>query len=235
MTDDAAEATSVPERTGFLSRFAPKPSGPLSDQDLRGRMRTLDPLERKWGFGVGAVPLLVALILMPRVLHNTPGTAPWRVVNKHCLKPGHLVGGAGSACVVNVTFTPGHYALEFGLLVVLGAVIMFAVWKSMRVLAAVASIFSGLATGLVGLLAILYGAWLLLRSWRLQRYGVTDGASVRKVATERASERRAAKKLSPSSSERRESKRSAASIATTGTKPVTSSKRYTPKAKPRKR
>jgi Flp pilus assembly pilin Flp len=123
---------------------------------------------------------------------------------------------------VPVTFTPGHYAIEFGLLVVLGAVILFGVWRSMRVLVAVASLFSGFASGLLGLLSIFYGAWLLLRSWRLQRYGVTDGASVRKVATERATERREAKKAP-------------ATPAASGPQPVTSSKRYTPKAKPRKR
>lgn len=183
-------------------------------------MRTLDPLERKCGWAVGALPLVIAALLLPHVLHNTPGTAI-KSLAKGAKCP---VALTDKTCVVAVTYTPGHYALEFGLLVVLGAVITFAVWRSMRVLVAVASIFSGLATGLIGILSVLYGAWLLLRSWRLQRYGVMDGASVRKVAAERATERRDVKKATAS-----------AKVASSGPKPVDSSKRYTPKAKPRKR
>jgi hypothetical protein len=181
-------------------------------------MRTLDVLERKWGFGIAAIPLVIALVLLPRVLHNTPGTASTKFVLHHCL-PAHHVG---ALCVVPVIFTPAHYALEFGLLVFMGAVLLLGVWRSMRVLVAVASIFAGLATGFVGLVPIFYGAWLLLRSWRLQRYGVTDGASVRKVVAER-------------SKEKREAKKAPAPAGDPGARPVTQSKRYTPKAKPRKR
>jgi hypothetical protein len=177
-------------------------------------MRTLDPVERKWGFAVGAVPLVVALVNL--AVHAKVSVLKPLVLGR-CLAPGHLVGKSCTELVTQKASVP-----EVALLAFLGIVIMLSVWRSMRTLVAVATIFAGLASGLLGIVSIFYGGWLLLRSWRLQRYGVKDGAGVRKVATERAAVKREAKK-------------SPLKLDAAGTKPVTSSKRYTPKAKPRKR
>jgi hypothetical protein len=182
-------------------------------------MRTLDVVERKWGFAVGAVPLIAALVTLAA---KTKVNAQEKLVHGHCIAPGKFVpiGTHGAkSCLEPVLLKPSVPGIV--LLVVLGLVIMLAVWRSMRVLVAVTTIIAGLASGLLGIFAIFYGAWLLLRSWRLQRYGVTDGASVRKVVTERAAEKR-------------ETKKAPASVVASGAKPVTQSKRYTPKAKPRK-
>jgi hypothetical protein len=182
-------------------------------------MRTLDVVERKWGFAVGAVPLIAALVTLAA---KSTVNVQEKLVHGRCLAPGKLVpiGTHGVKCLEPVLLKPSVPGIV--LLVVLGLVIMLAVWRSMRVLVAVTTIFAGLASGLLGIFAIFYGAWLLLRSWRLQRYGVTDGSSVRKVVTERAAEKREAKKAP-------------ATDVASGAKPVTQSKRYTPKAKPRKR
>ena len=165
--DDAQDEPSAPERVGFLSRFAPKPSGPLADDELRGRMRTLDPVERKWGFAVGAVPLVVALVNL--AVHAKVSVLKPLVLGR-CLAPGHLVGKSCTELVTQKASVP-----EVALLAFLGIVIMLSVWRSMRTLVAVATIFAGLASGLLGIVSIFYGGWLLLRSWRLQRYGVKDG------------------------------------------------------------
>jgi hypothetical protein len=225
---DVTDATPAPARGGFLGRLAPKPTAPMSDNELRQSMRTLDPLERKIGWVVGALPLLLALILSPDVLHNTPGTAI-KVLKKgqHC--PVKLTG---TTCVVSVTNHPSQYALQFSFFVAIGLIILFGVWRSKRVLVAVASLFAGLGTGVTGILSIFYGGWLLLRSWRLQRYGVSDGASVRAIAVERSKERRE-NRGAPRTP--RTSRKASTTATTAGPKPPQSSKRYTPKAQPRKR
>lgn len=228
--DDASNAPSAPARGGFLSRLAPRPTAPMSDDDLRQSMRTLDPLERKIGWVVGALPLLLALILSPEILHNTPGTAI-KLLKKgqHC--PVKLTG---TTCVVSVTHHPSQYALQYSFLVAIGLIILFGVWRSKRVLVAVASLFAGLGTGVTGILSIFYGGWLLLRSWRLQRYGVSGGAAVRAMAVERSKERRENRTTSRTPRMSRMSGKSSTTAAD-GPKPPQSSKRYTPKAQPRKR
>lgn len=210
----------MPRRRGLLAQLAPKPGSPVPDGEMRTRMRTLDPLERKIGWVVGALPLLLAVITLPNVLHDTPTTALEKLVKGRCLAPGHLVG---KSCIVHTVYTPAHFALYFALYLVLAAVILFAVWRSLRVLVAVASLFAGLATSVLGVLSVFYGAWLLLRSWRLQRYGVADGASVRKIAVERTAQRRETKRTAPDK------------VTASGPRPATQSKRYTPKAKPKQR
>jgi len=70
-----------------------------------------------------------------------------------------------------------------------------------------------------------YGGWLLARSWRMQRYGTTDSKEVRELATERAEAKRAARRAGKGGGTDRVVPRSG----------VTASKRYTPRAKPRRR
>jgi hypothetical protein len=219
-SEDATDATSTPERTGILSRLAPKPSAPLSDRELGGRMRSLDVTERKWGFAVAVIPILSALIsqYVPDRQNELV-----KLVHGHCLAPAHIVD---KSCVALMRLAPS-VPLD-ATRAILGVIIVVVVWQSLRSLVIVATILAGLASGLLGILAVGYGAWLMVRSWRLQRYGVTDAASARKLSIERSKERRETKKVTKENR--------GATTTSSGPRPVEASKRYTsPKAKPKKR
>jgi hypothetical protein len=97
------------------------------------------------------------------------------------------------------------------------------------------TIFMGLFAGIAGfryspiifICGMGYAVWLLVRSWRLQRYGVKDSKSVRKIAVERAEARK---------EERRTTRQTGATPRPTGKPAPTPSKRYTaPKSKPRRK
>ena len=80
--------------------------------------------------------------------------------------------------------------------------------------------------GLFGFAFIFLGGWLMLRAWRINKYGTTNSKAIAREAAAR-----------PRGRERKEAARSASksSSSPAGRKPPTASKRYTPKAPPRKK
>jgi len=217
----------APERTSLSSKLTSAFSSGSSsggDAEVRDRMRTLDPLERKWGLGGAAITLVLAAIFIPSLLHNTTQTLTTSPTKSGRCPVGYQL--VGHVCESHVVHHPSEYVLRFTLLAVLGLLLLASVWFSKRTLTVFISFLTGLAAGTVGLLLIFYGGWLLVRSWRLQRYGATDAATVRKVAGERAAAKREAKKTGTAT----------AAVATPSAKAApTPSKRYTPKSKPRRR
>jgi hypothetical protein len=227
VTDDDDAPPEEGRRSKRSSLFSPSAEQELSDPELRERMRTLDPTERKWGFGVAGLALVFSLLVIPSLLHNTTRAVSQTFNRAKCLREGDVWSATTKTC--SKLYHPADFVLVFVLLIVVGCVLLFAVWRSMRALTIFTAIFVGLAatlvTGVIGIAAIGYGAWLLMRSWRLQRYGAKDSKTVRRVATERADERREAK---------RAAKQSPSGSVPSKTS-VTPSKRYTPKSKPRRK
>jgi hypothetical protein len=222
VSDEAAEersAPEVPKRWRFLRPSAPTPP----DDDTRQRIRTLDDTERKFGFAGVALILAVAALFIPSLLHNTKQTYTAKAVKGACPpgwdKPVH------DTCTNIVIQHPSDFVFRFVAILALGLLLLYAVWASKRTLVVFTSFLCGLAAGTLGLLLLFYGGWLLLRSWRVQRYGTTNSREIRSMATERAAERREAKR----------SARTPQASPSPGKGPVTASKRYTPKAKPRRR
>jgi hypothetical protein len=228
VTDDEDAPPATPRRSWRSSLFTPTAEQELSDPELRERMRTLDTTERKWGFGASGFVLVLSLLLVPSLLHNTKVAATGKPNRTGCADIGDVWSVAKKTCYH--VYHPSDFILEFTLLVVIGAVLLFAVWKSMRALTIFTALFIGLAAifvgvVIVGFVALAYGGWLLTRSWRLQRFGAKDSKTVRKVAAERAEDRKEAKAAAKASPAR-------AGVAKTS---VTQSKRYTPKSKPRRK
>jgi hypothetical protein len=228
VTDDEDATLATSRRSWRSSLFTPTAEQELSDPELRERMRTLDTTERKWGFGASGFVLVLSLLLVPSLLHNTKVAASGKPTRAGCADIGDVWSVAKKTCYH--VYHPSDFVLEFILLVVIGAVLLFAVWKSMRALTIFTSLFIGLAAifvgvVIVGFVALAYGGWLLTRSWRLQRFGAKDSKTVRKVASERAEERKEA---------RAEAKASPAGAGAAKSS-VTPSKRYTPKSKPRRK
>jgi len=117
-----------------------------------------------------------------------------------------------------------------GVILVICAIGFSALWKRKRTLVAFALFLVGFAftifIGLAGFAFIALGGWLMLRAWRLSKYGTTDSKVIRRVAA-----------TQPRGRQRKEAARSTSKAASTpaGRKPPSASKRYTPKAPARKK
>ena len=120
-------------------------------------------------------------------------------------------------------------ALIGGVLLVLCVIGFFALWKRKRTLLAFVLFLIGFALTqfiqLFGFAYIFLGGFLLLRAWRLNKYGTTDSKLIRQRATQ------------PRGRQRKEATRAASKTASApgARKPPTASKRYTPKSAPRKK
>ena len=233
MTDEEEGLLPAERRRPRLpSLFTPSADAASVDPDLGERMRTLDTTERKWGFGASAFVLALSCLLIPSLLRTTSSVTKEKLNQTACIINHYTWIPKTKSCELIHLYHPSDFALEFVLLVVIGSVLLFAVWRSMRALTIFTSIFVGLAAlfvgiVIVGFLAMGYGFWLLTRSWRLQRFGAKDSRTVRKVSMERSEERREAKREA-----RQSGSRSTPATIKSGPTP---SKRYTPKSKPRRR
>ena len=231
MPDDDAPAAPAGQPSFFSTIFSSKRSrGAVDDPELRERMRTLDPTERKWGFGAAGLTLAVGAIFIPSLLHNTNETVTAAPVKGACTLP-YTYNHATKLCEHVVVHHPSEFILEFSLLVGLGLVLLFAVWKSMRSLVIFTSVFIGLATRLspIGLIPLAFGVWLFIRSWRLSRYGTKNSKEVRQVATQRTAAKREAKRAGTAQVD------PLVKSAPTPSKRYTPSKRTTAKSKPRRK
>lgn len=177
-------------------------------------MKGLDELEVKWsvlGFIVAVVmPIAVAIYVASQ--HRTTK------VDK-----------------ANVTVLPD--ALLFG-----GAVLVICIFGLValrlrkRTMVAFALMLSGLglANDLllpVGLGLVVLGGWLMLRAFRINRYGTANS----KAAARRAADRPRGRSASPSSSRTAGSASKSSGKTSTAARAPTANKRYTPKSAPRKK
>ena len=106
-----------------------------------------------------------------------------------------------------------------------------ALWKRKRTLLAFVLFLIGFALTqfiqLFGFAYIFLGGFLLLRAWRLNKYGTTDSKVIRREAAARPRGRQRKEAAAATSSK--------TASAPGARKPPTASKRYTPKAAPRKK
>ncbi len=218
-----ANETDAPKPRGvqglFAAIFTPKnPNATQSEAETRERIRTLDETERKWGWAAAALPLALSISDLFIKYKVAPITA--KPDNGHCVSGFRLVK---SLCTQIHTTSALQSLWVTGVIFVLGLVLLYGVWRSKRSFAAFSSFLAGIASGTLGLILVFFGGWLLVRAWRIQRYGAADGKTVRKVSMERAAERKAAKKAG------------ATETLPSGKVVPPPSKRYTPKAKPKKK
>jgi hypothetical protein len=184
-----------------------EPGEVIPPEGRKAAMSSLDPLEYKWSFRALVLGTIAAVAL------------PLYVVSQNRISK----DGKNSIAVA-----PDAWLVMAALL--LFCVIGFlALWKRKRTLVAFSLFLIGfgatLFVGLVGFAFIAFGGWLMLRAWRMNRYGTTNAKAVAREAAAR-----------PRGKERKD-KVSAKSPAPgpAARKPPTASKRYTPKAAPRKK
>jgi hypothetical protein len=194
----------------------PKPSGDadgsqiIPSEDRKTVMRSLDPQEVKLTFWAFALAIVAGIAIPAYILATDKITKAGK----------HSISVAPDALWLGAVIL----ACSIGGLIFL--------WKRKRTLVAFLLFLVGfgftLFIGLIGFVFILVGGWLMLRAWRINRYGTTNAKLIRQEAARRPRGKAAA-------SSPRASSKGKASSQPGVRKPPTASKRYTPKAPPRKK
>ncbi len=195
----------------------------------------LDNLEQKIGYAGAAVSVLLALVFIPRLLKNTFLTVTSNPTAKNvCAKGYHLVG---SQCQKRELTHPSAWIIQFVVFLLFGVAIAAFSYYRRRPGLIVATMLLGFAsqpllatTTPTGVVFLAFGSWLLIRAYRLHKYGdaTFKGSNVR--ARERAQERRVARAAGSGRVTRSSrASRSSSTPTTTTVRTPAASKRYTPK------
>jgi hypothetical protein len=211
---DNADTPAVTPTPRF-SLFGKRPTG----EATRAQVVGLDRLERNLGFFAAFIGFLASSFAFKNYItgKSTSFVETAKPNAKHLCQSGyHLVT---SLCEKTVTQSHGYWAFQFWGLFGMALLVGFASWRRNRPMLIVVSLLVGVIAGSAGLLFIGLGAWLLIRAFRMQRYGDPTFKGSNAVARSRAQARPPRQKRS----------------ATEVTSPVraapTQSKRYTPKKK----
>jgi hypothetical protein len=188
------------------------PQGVLSPADRRQAMTGLNAMEVKWSKAGLAIAAVIGAVIVVYLAADHPTR---KVTEKvHGVTHTHLVPLSATYLLV------GAIVIGFCILGFEG------IRRKRRTLVVFALFIDGFAFTLIepplGLVLILLGGWLMLRAYRIQKYGTPNA----KLAAREAAAR-------PPRRERKQAAR--APVKPTGHKPPTANKRYTPKAAPRKK
>jgi hypothetical protein len=144
-----------------------------------------------------------------------------------CAKGFHLV----KTLCQEVTHTSrSEWEVRVLFIAVVALCILFFALRRKRAGVACFAIFLGLGLGIsTGLVFFLLGAWLIVRAYRLQKYGDASFFGSNRVAKETGQAKRADRAT------RASAKNETAPAPSKSTAPPSASKRYTPKKPPRRR
>jgi hypothetical protein len=190
----------------------------------------MDPVERKVSFFGVAVAMAISLVSLSAWIKKTPVITTQKFVKgKAC--PSSFPKHHLDFCEHILTASASYWATRFLFIFVVALLILLFTWRRKRAGVACFACFLGIGLGIAGVVFVFLGAWLIVRAFRLQRYGEAGWSASNKVAREMAQARREGRTVTPKAS-----KTTAAPAAIPGpVAPPTASKRYTPKQKPRKR
>jgi hypothetical protein len=200
--------------SGYLSQSAqPKAKAAaeaaqaMTPAERRAAMSGLDANELKWS----KAGLVLATVIGGFLTYYLAAKHPTRAVKVH-----------GHTTQVPISES---WILVYGAVLLFCAIGFIGVWKRKRTLVIFSIMISGFAitefSAPIGFAFIVLGGWLLLRAYRLQRYGTANARGVARVAATR-----------PPKQNR---KAAAAAAKSTTPKPPSANKRYTPKAAPRRK
>jgi hypothetical protein len=195
----------------------------------------LDKIERGVSFVAAAIALLLAAIEVPHLLKNTyvKDTLNKAKSKPYCTKPYHLV--ANMCQHMRLTHPSAWWPQFLEIIIFAGAIIIFALIHK-RVGVVVASLILWLALSATGLPFLFVAGWLMVRAFRLQKWGDPTFSGSNRAAREQAKARKEGREVTPRAPRRAKgSKASTEPVVTRPAAPPAPSKRYTPKQKPRKR
>ena len=207
-----------PSENGPKPRFSllgKQSSGPVTRQQVVG----LDKLERNLGYFAAFIAFVSSSLAFKNYVSGkaTSYIQTAKPSAKHLCQSGYHLNNAIATCEKVITQTHAYWTFQFWGLFGMSLLVAFAAWRANRPMLIVVSLLVGVIAGAAGLLFIGGAAWLLIRAFRLQRYGNPTFKGANNVARSRAQNRPPRQK------------RGAAAEAVV-TKPTpTPSKRYTPK------
>jgi hypothetical protein len=222
---------------GFLpqAKKAPadtEPHGPMSDAQKRRAILGLDKRERQVGLIGSALAALIALTTtVPYVLKPKTAVNQTLPANKNhtCSVQHFTFDKATGKCNGKVVYSLDHWVFALVLLLVFALAIFVTVRIGRRGPLGFTTLMAGLAyetqVGVLGLPFIAAGGWLLIRAWRVQRYGSPMGTKTNPTGERRPPPARAER---PTRAKKSKSK----TPEPTGPAP---NKRYTPKAQTKKK
>jgi len=189
----------------------------------------LDNLERGISLFGSCIALVLALVTAIEWARNLPTiTTNKYVASKGCTKayPKHV----GEFCEHVLRTTRSEWEVKFFFILIVALCLLFFTLRRKRAGVACFAVFLGLGLGLgSGLVFLFLGVWLIVRAYRLQKYGVAGMLSSNRIAKELGD----AKREGRSPKVATESDGAAATVKPAT--PPSASKRYTPKKPPRKR
>ncbi len=207
--------------SGAGSSLSPVSDVSLEDSSPRRFPRwgslNLDKLERRFSLGGSVVALISTLFFVPHLLHNTVVTQTQTPSLHHTCSLGYTL--VKSTCEKSVLYHPKDYLVVFLGLLILGAAIGVAALRRSRPAVAVFSLLLGFLSGAAGILYFGLAGWLLVRGWRIHKFGDPSF----KGAASAARAQRAERVREP------RTPRSRRSSAPSMPKGPDASKRYTPK------
>jgi hypothetical protein len=195
----------------------------------------MDNIERGVSFFAAAIALILAAVLVPHLLKNTfvKDTAKKALKKPYCTKPYHLVV---STCQhLRLTHPSAWWPQFIEIMVFAAAIIIFALIRK-RVGVVVAGLILWLALSAAGLPFLFVSGWLMVRAFRLQKWGDPTFSGSNREAREQAKARKEGREVTPRAPRATRGSKASADVSTPrAIAPPAPSKRYTPKQKPRKR
>ena len=266
LTDDPEEPVAAPSWKERLTAPFVRPPGtaaapaskaperPPTDREVGERIKLIDPLERRVGT-IGVV-IGVVLVLAERARYlikpSTPVSTSVARVGKHC--PAHFTYQSVSGhmmCVGNVVYSRSHWIEDTLVLLLFPLAMYISLRLGKRAPLGFTALLTGFAFGttfgVLGFPFLLGGGWLLLRAYRVQKFGSPTAKAAIEGYTPKTRRQKQAEAAAASSAAKpgakpgaprtasRRGKKDVAKTTPTGRPVPEQNKRYTPKAPPKKK
>jgi hypothetical protein len=150
----------------------------------------LDPLERGISIFGASIAFVLAIVTAVEWKRNLPTITTTKYkAGKAC--PTAFPTHVNTLCEHIVKTTRTEWEVKFFFIVIVAACIMFFALRRKRAGVATFAVFLGLGLGLgSGLVFFFMGAWLIMRAYRLQKYGIPTMMGSNRVAREMAQARK---------------------------------------------
>ncbi len=188
----------------------------------------IDPLERKITlFGVG-----IAFVMSLGSVYGWVKNSPTLLTSK---KVAHQACAAGyhqvlTLCEKRIPGSKADWALQFGYIFVCAVLMLIFALRRSRTGVIFASLMLGLRLGMAGIVFLYVGIWLLIRAYRLQRFGDPSLFGSSRIQRQMNQAKKAGVAITPA-----EAAEQAQIAQPTPRATVRESSRYTPKRKSTRR
>ena len=190
----------------------------------------LDSFERKISLVGAGTAVIFALATVTEWIKNAATIATAAPSTTNTCPTGYHFVKVKSLCEKVTHTSRGQWEVRFLFITIVALCILYFALRRKRAGVAYFSIFLGLGLGVAtGLVFFFLGAWLIVRAYRLQKYGDASFFGSNRVAKETGQARRAHRAT------RAASKTESSPTTTKTAAAPTASKRYTPKKPPRRR